>query len=122
MMYINFSNTGSRLLYTKSFKKINIVELFVLIRKVIKGGHKVNELMGSFIEEKIKSIGVEAFFDPPVVKYYKPLTLYNVTLTYECLERSHLEFMTYVEGQLKVQGKQKRIKILLQLSYFTHSY
>ena len=101
MMYINFINTGSRLLSTRSFKKLNIVELFVLMRKVIKGGHKVNELMRSFIEEKIKSIGVEAFIDPPVVKYYKPSTLHNMTLTDECLERSHLEFMKYVEGQLR---------------------
>ena len=48
-----------RMLSTRSFKNINIMELFVLMRKVIKRGHKVNELMRSFIEEKIKSIGVE---------------------------------------------------------------
>ena len=68
MMYINFLNSGSKLLSTKIFKKLNIVELFVLMRKVIKGGSKVNELMRSFIEDKIKDIGVEAFHDPPVVK------------------------------------------------------
>ena len=65
MLYINFINLGSRLLSTKSFKTLNIVELFVLMRKVINGGHKVNELMRSLIEEKIKNIGVEAFLDPP---------------------------------------------------------
>ena len=59
-------------LSTKSFKKLNIVELFALMRKVIKGGARINELMRSFIEEKIKDIGVEAFQEPAVVKYYKP--------------------------------------------------
>ena len=65
----------------------------MLMRKAVKGGHKVNELMRNPIEEKIKNIGVEAFLDPPVVKYYKPSTLHNMTLTDECLDRSHLEFM-----------------------------
>ena len=99
-LHINFITTGSRKLSTRSFKKINIVELFVLMRKVIEGGYKVNELMRSFIEEKIKSIGVEAFLDPSVVKYYKPSTLHNMTLSDECIERSHLEFMKYVDGKL----------------------
>ena len=101
MMFINFKDSGSKLLSTKSFKKMNIVELFVLIRKVIKGGGKVNELMRSFIKEKIKKISVEAFQDPPVVKYYNPSTLHNMTLLDECLDRSHLEFIKYVEGQLR---------------------
>ena len=104
MMYINFSNSGSKLLSTKSFKKLNIMELFVLMRKVIKGGNKVNELMRSLIEEKIKEISVEAFQSPPVVKYYKPSTLHNMTLSDECLDRSHLEFMKYVEGQLRCKS------------------
>ena len=51
------------------------------MRKVIEGGSKVNELMGSFIEERIKDISVEAFQDPTVVKYYKPSTLHNMTLS-----------------------------------------
>ena len=34
MMYINFINSGSKLLSTKSFKKLNIVELYVMMRKV----------------------------------------------------------------------------------------
>ena len=105
MMYINFLNSGSKLLSTKSFKKLNIVELFVLMRKVIKGSSKVNELIKSYIEEKIKDINVEAFLDPPVVKYYKPSTLHNMTLSDECLDRSHLKFMKYVEGQLKCKDK-----------------
>ena len=100
MMYINFKDSGSKLLSTKNFKKLNIVELFVVIRKVIKGGSKINELMRSYIEERIKEISVEAFQDPPVVKYYKPSTLHNMTLSDECLDRSHLEFIKYVEGQL----------------------
>ena len=98
MMYINFINSGSKLFSTKSLKKLNIVELYVMMKKVIKGGSKVNEMMRSFIEEKIKDIGVEAFQDPPVVKYYKPSTLHNMTLTDESLDRSHLEFIKYVEG------------------------
>ena len=101
MMYINFQDSGSKLLSTKSFKKLNIVELLVLMKKVIKGGRKVNELMRDHIEERIKDIGVEAFHDPPVVKYYKPSTLHNMTLSNECLDRSHLEFIKYVEGQLR---------------------
>ena len=101
MMYINFQDSGSKLLSTKSFKKLNIVELFVLMKKVIKGGSKVNELMRDHIEERIKDISVEAFHDPPVVKYYKPSTLHNMTLSDECLDRSHLEFIKYVEGQLR---------------------
>ena len=60
-MYINFKDSRSKLLSTKSFKKLNIVELFVLMRKVIKGGARINELMRSFIEDKIKEIDVEAF-------------------------------------------------------------
>ena len=68
MMYINFLNSGSKLLSTKSVKKLNIVELFVLMQKVIKGGNMLNELMRSYIEKKIKDISVEAFLDPPVVK------------------------------------------------------
>ena len=103
-MYINFSNSRSKLLSTKSFKKLNIVELFVLMRKVIKGGNKVNELMRSLIEEKIKEISVEAFQSPQVVKYYKPSTLHNMTLSDECLDRSHLKFMKYAEGQLRCKS------------------
>ena len=99
MLYINFINLGSRLLSTRSFKKLNIVELLVLMRKVIKGGHKVNELMRSFIDKKIKDISVEVFIDPSVVKYCKPSTLHNMTLTDECLDRSHLEFIKYVKSQ-----------------------
>ena len=101
MMYINFKDSGSKLLYTKSFKKLNIVGLFVLMRKVIKGGARINELMRSFIEENIKDIGVEAVQEPVVVKYYKPSTLHNMTLSDECLDQSHSEFMKYVEGQLR---------------------
>ena len=77
---------------------MNIVELFVLMKKVIKGGARINELMRSFIEDKIKEISVEAFQEPLVVKYYKPSTLHNMTLSDECLDQSHLEFMKYVEG------------------------
>ena len=36
-----------------------------------------------------------------MVKYYKPSTLHNITLTDECLDRSHWEFMKYVESQLR---------------------
>ena len=101
MMFINFKDSGSKLLSTKSFKKMNIVELFGLMRKVIKGGGKVNELMRRRIEEKIKEISVEAFQDPPVVKYYKPSNLHNMTLSDECLDKSRLEFIKYFEGQLR---------------------
>ena len=88
------------------------------MRKVIKGGHKANELVRSFIEEKIKSISVEAFLDPPVVEYYKPSTLHNMTLTYECLETSHLEFMKYVEGQLRCkENRSNRDLIAAELLY-----
>ena len=108
MMFINFRDSGSKLLSTKSFKKMNIVELFVLMKKVIKGGAKINELMRSFIEDKIKEISVEAFQDPPVVKYYKPSTLHNMTLSDECLDRSHLEFMKYVESQLRCKANRTK--------------
>ena len=104
MIYITFKDSGLKLLSTKSFKKLNIVELFVLMRKVIKGGSKVNEMMRSYIEERIKDISVEAFQDPLVVKYYKPSTLHNMTLSDECLDRSHLEFIKYVEGQLRCKA------------------
>ena len=40
------------------------MELFMLMRKVIKGGGKINELMRSYIEERIKEISVEAFQIP----------------------------------------------------------
>ena len=89
MMFINFKDSGSKLLSTKSFKKMNIVELFVLMKKVIKGGGKINELMRSFIEDELKEISVEAFQDPPMVKYYKPSTLHNMTLSEECLDKNH---------------------------------
>ena len=36
-----------------------------------------------------------------MVKYYKPSTLHNMTLTDECLDRIHLEFMKYIEGKLR---------------------
>ena len=104
MMFINFRDSGSKLLSTKSFKKMNIVELFVLMKKVIKGGGKINELMRSFIEDKIKEISVEAFQDPLVVKYYKPSTLHNMTLSDECLDRNHMEFLKYVESQLRCKA------------------
>ena len=104
MMYIKFKDSGSKILSIKSFKKLNIVELFVLMKKVIKGGSKVYELMRSHIEEKIKDISVEAIQDPPVVKYYKPSTFHNMTLSDECLDRSHLEFIKYVEGQLRCKA------------------
>ena len=108
MMYINFKDSGSKLLSTKSFKKLNIVELFVLMRKVIKGGARINVLMRSFIEDKIKEIGVEAFQEPPVVKYYKPSTLHNMTLSDECLDQSHVQFMKYVEGQLRCKANRTK--------------
>ena len=107
-MYINFKDSGSKLLSTKSFKKLNIVELYVLMRKVIKGGARINELMRSFIEDKIKEIGVEAFQEPPVIKYYKPSTLHNMTLSDECLDQSHLQFMKYVEGQLRCKANRTK--------------
>ena len=107
-MYINFRDSRSKLLSPKSFKKMNIVELFVLMKKVIKGGTKINELMRSFIEDKIKEINVEAFQDPLVVKYYKPSTLHNMTLSDECLDISHLEFMKYVEGQLRCNANRMK--------------
>ena len=108
MMYINFRDSGSKLLSTKSFKKMNIVELFVLMKKVIKGGEKINELMRSFIEDKIRKISVEAFQNPHVVKYYKPSPLHNMTLSDECLDRSHLEFMKYVESQLRCKANRTK--------------
>ena len=101
MMYINFLNSGSKLLSTKSFKKLNIVELFMLMRKVIKGGNKVNELMRSFIKRKSKVSSWKHFLTLQWFKYYKPSTLHNMTLSNECLDRSHLEFMKYVKGQLR---------------------
>ena len=107
-MYINFKDSGSKLLSTKSFKKLNIVEMFVLMRKVIKGGARINELMRSFIEDKIKEIGVEAFQEPPVIKYYKPSTLHNMTLSDECLDQSHSNFMKYVEGQLRCKANRTK--------------
>ena len=110
-MYINFKESGSKLLSTKSFKKLNIVELYVLMRKVIKGGARINELMRSFIEDKIKEIGVEAFQEPPVIKYYKPSTLHNMTLSDECLDRSHLQFMMYVEGQLRCKANRTKFDL-----------
>ena len=108
MMYINFKDSGSNLLSTKSFKKMNIVELFVLMKKVIKGGARINELMRSFIEDKIKDIGGKAFQELPVVKYYKPSTLHNMTLSDECLDKSHLEFVKYVEGQLRCKANRTK--------------
>ena len=107
-MYINFKDSESKLLSMKSFKKMNIVELFVLMKKVIKGGARINELMRSFIEDKIKEIGVEAFQEPHVVKYYKPSTLHNMTLSDGCLDRSHSEFMKYVEGQLRCKANRTK--------------
>ena len=107
-MYINFKDSGSKLLSTRSFKKLNIVELFMLMRKVIKGGARINELMRSFIEDKIKEIGVEAFQEPPVVKYYKPSTLHNMTLSDECLDQSHSDFMKYVEGQFRCKANRTK--------------
>ena len=107
-MYINFKDSGSKLLSTKSFKKLNIVELYVLMRKVIKGGAKINELMRSFIEDKIREIGVEAFQEPHVIKYYKPSTLHNMTLSDECLDQSHSDFMKYVEGQLRCKANRTK--------------
>ena len=110
-MYINFKDSGSKLLSTKSFKKLNIVELYVLMRKVIKGGARINELMRSFIEDKIKEIGVEAFQEPPVIKYYKPSTLHNMTLSDECLDQTHLQFMMYVEGQLRCKANRTKFDL-----------
>ena len=78
------------------------------MRKVIKGGARINELIRSFIEEKIKDVGVEAFQEPAVVKYYKPSTLHNMTLSDECLDQSHSEFMKYVEGQLKCKANRTK--------------
>ena len=86
------------------------------MKKVIQGGGKINELMRSFIEDKIKEISVEAFQDPPVVKYYKPSTLHNMTLSDECLERNHLEFLKYVESHGSDARLTERMKIRQQLS------
>ena len=78
------------------------------MRKVIKGGARINKLIRSFIEEKIKDIGVEAFQEPALVKYYKPSTLHNMTLSDECLDKSHSEFMKYVEGQLRCKANRTK--------------
>lgn len=118
--YVNFTTLGSKLLSTRSFRKMNIVELYVLKRKIIFGGHKVNEVMRDQISEKIKEIGVEAFDQPLVVKYYKASTLHNLTLSNECLDRSHLNYIMYVEGQLR--SKKGRSKLDLAATELIYAF
>ena len=43
-----------------------------------------------------------------MVKYYKPSTLHNMTLSDECIDQSHLEFMEYVEGQLRCKANRTK--------------
>ena len=78
------------------------------MRKVIKGGARINELMRSFIEDKIKEIGVEAFQEPHVVKYYKPSTLHNMTLSDECLRSKPLSIHEVCRGSTQMQSQQNQ--------------
>ena len=64
--------------------------------------------MRSFIEDKIKDIGVEAFQEPPVVKYYKPSTLHNMTLSDECLDQKPLRIHEICRGSTQMQGQQNQ--------------
>lgn len=62
-------------------KKMNIIELFILQRKVIFGGHKMNELLREFIKGYLRKYTPEAFSTPKVVKYYHHERLQNMKLT-----------------------------------------
>lgn len=42
---------------------------------------------------------------PPLVKYYKNRLMHNMTLTTEGLDKSIVEYMKYVEGQLRRKGQ-----------------
>lgn len=79
IMYVNISDRGSKRLSSRIFKKINIVELFILQRKVISGGHKINELLREFIKGFITKYTPEAFYTPKVVEYYHHERLLNMT-------------------------------------------
>ena len=78
-------------------------------------------MMRTFIEEKIKDIGVEAFQDPSVVKYYKPSTLHNMTLSDECLDIEAILNLSNMWKENSDAKATKLIKILSQLRCFTHS-
>lgn len=61
--------------------------------------------MRGYIEDRMKSISEEAFSNPLVVKYYKNRSLHTMILTDESMYRSKLEFMRYVESNLRIKEK-----------------
>lgn len=83
------------------FHKMSFVELFVLKRKAISAGHKINELMRDMTESYMKPIGEEVFSNSSKAKYYKNKALHNMTLTEESLDRSAEQFVRFVEANLR---------------------
>lgn len=106
--YINiFSDTHEYLgwrikrLSTRIFKKMNIVELFILQHKIICGWHKIDELLREFIKNFIRNYTLEAFSTPKVVRYYHHEKLQNMTLTEQNPEGTMYSWLTYIESHLR---------------------
>lgn len=110
-LFINFYQNGSQMISSKLLPKLDLTDLYVMKNKVISVGENANELIRDKIEDMIESIGVEVYSKPPVVKYYKNRSLHNMTLTDESLDRSRLEYIEYVEGQLRSKGERTTEKL-----------
>lgn len=90
VMYVNLVDRAALRLSTRMFKKMNIVELFVLKNKIITTGGPINELLRERMHVALREFTPSAFDQPPCVKYYHGRRLQNLTLA-----EAHSESVRY---------------------------
>lgn len=121
IMYVNITELGSKKLSSYIFKKINIVELFILQKKkVINGGNKINELLRGMIKSYIKMYNPEAYSTPKVVKYCEDDQLHKMTLL-KSLDETLYQKMMFVGSQLRSKGD-RRTKIDIEVAEILYTF
>ncbi|KAL8144941.1 hypothetical protein AgCh_003232 [Apium graveolens] len=86
---------------------MNIAELFVFNKKVITTGRRENEIFRDMIKGFIKGVSPQAFTIPFVVKYFSDNRLQNMTLSEENLERTRVDWMRFIEANLRCRGSRR---------------
>ena len=107
LMYVNTVYQPSLRMSSRIFKKMNIVELFILKRKLISHGHPINELLREHLCQALRDYSPVAFDQPACVKYYNSERLQNLTLSEDHLEASKYSWLTYIESRLRGKGERR---------------
>lgn len=106
IMYVNLIDHRALRLSSRMFKKMNVVELFVLKSKIINTGGPINELLRERLHEALREYSPEAFTSPACVKYYHGRTLQNLTLSEAHMAATQYNMLMYIESRLR--GKKER--------------